>query len=487
MKVRIFIILTLFLISIETTTVHTAVTFQRFTVASGIHTPHGDWAGDIDGTSPSRCLDIFATINSPAQAIWYANSNDGRTWSAKNEIWTTPRNLYNYEIAGADFDDDGNMDAISVDLSLSDTSYLGISENLGGGVFTTKIIDTVEGRFRQMRAMDLDADNDIDIIITVNTSSSQPDIGAYWYENTGGLNFTRHFIGKCNPWKVDCFDDDGDGHLEVVVSEVWHGADSSAAPCQLILYKNDGTEIFTQFVLDTYTTKSAGVRCADLNSDGKTDIVCGDIISGMMYWYENMGSNSFTKHIIDNACPDVDGIDVGDFEPDGDMDIVAAGRSYWFRWYENDGTGTFTPHVIDNQYEKFDLPYVTYLDGDTCPDIILTETSSDGHIFAYLNSCADLNTEETSSIPTNKYLKTPSLINSNLVTLEYGIEKTTNMKIELIDITGRTVKVIENSNRKKAGAYKTNWKLNEEPNGIYFLRLDTKDNFHIVKKITIIR
>ena len=366
------------------------VTFTKVTVGSGLlYVPHGDWAGDIDGTSPPHTLDIFATMGF-GEAVWYANLGNGTSWSAKNLIWTAPVNLCNFEIAGADLDKDGDMDAVSCDFGSgsSDISYLAVHTNTGGSAFTTKIIGNVDGGFRQMRLEDVDNDDTLDIVVSVNTKFSQSDIGVYWYENTGGMNFIEHFIGKCNAWKVDCFDDEPqDGHLEIVVSETYHGSGSTTDPCRLIFYKNDGFEFFTPTTLDTYAERAAGVRCAELNNDGKIDIISGNAISGVLYWYENMGSSSFTRHTIDNNCPDIDGIDVGDFEPDGDMDIVAAGRDYWFRWYENDGNGNFTPHTIDTEYEKFDLPYVTYLDGDTCPDIVLTEASIMGHVFAYLNPC----------------------------------------------------------------------------------------------------
>ncbi len=487
MRVCIFVILALVSVQVSGRT----VTFNRYTVDSLVPMPHGDWAGDIDGTSPPYQLDIFATITVPAQAVWYANSNFGKSWSARKDVWTTPRDLYNLEIAGADFND-GDIDAISVDLALANgtVSSLGFSDNLGGGIFTTKIIGTLEGRIRQMRPADVDNDSDLDIVATVNTQHSQADIGLYWYENTGGMNFTEHFIGKCNPHKVDCFDDDGDGHLEIVVSEHWHGSGSTTDPCRLILYKNDGFEVFTPIVLDnTYGLGGAGVRCAKFDNDLAVDIVAGSMDAGILYWYRNNGGNNFTRHIIDNNCPELDGIDVGDFEPDGDMDIVAAGRDYWFRWYENDGNTppNFIPHTIDAEYENFDLPYVTYLDGDTCPDIVLTEDSNNGHVFAYLNPCDPSGIEETEITPTNTYLKVPSLISSESVNLEYGIEERGDVRLEVIDITGRTVQVIENSGYKEPGAYKINWNLIGEPNGIYFLRLEAGNHLPVVKKITVIR
>jgi len=475
------------------------VTFTRVTVDSNRNTPHGNWAEDIDGNSPQYALDIFATIGYAGEAVWYENIGSvGTSWSSKHLIWTATANPYNFEIAGADLNGDGYVDAVSTDfgVSSSSTGYLALHINNGTSPvsFTTTILDNVSGRFRQMRLRDVNGDGNTDIVIAVNTQQSQAGIGVYWYKNDGNLNptFTRHKIGNANAWKVDCFDDEGDGHLEIVVSECSHGSGDSLAPCRLIFYKNNGSELFTPIVLDSSFPAgfgeigAAGVRCADFDEDGRTDIICGDISNGKFYWYKNNGGSSFTRNTIATDCPNIDGMDVGDFQPDGHIDIVAAGRNYWFRWYENDGNANFTPHTIDTDYKYFDLPYVSYFDGDTCPDIVLTEASSSGHIFVYLNSCPTTGTEETELTPNKNWLKVPSLVSSGSVNLEYGIEKTTSVRLELIDIMGRLVQVLDESPSREPRTYRTGWNIQKEPNGIYFLML-TGDNLHIVKKVIVLR
>ena len=474
------------------------VTFTRVTVDSNRNTPHGVWAEDIDGNSPQYALDIFATIGYAGEAVWYENIGSvGTSWSSKHLIWTATANPYNFEIAGADLDGDGDVDAVSTDfgVSSSSTGYLALHINNGTSPvsFTTTILDNVSGRFRQMRLRDVNGDGNTDIVIAVNTQQSQAGIGVYWYENDGNLNptFTRHKIGNANAWKVDCFDDEGDGHLEIVVSERFHGSSSTTANQRLIFYKNNGSEIFTPTTL--YSTSSggvedgvAGVGCADLDNDGKIDIISGNSTNGNLFYYKNLGSGSFIEHIIESStCSRMDGIDIGDFEPDGDIDIVVAGRNYCFKWYENDGNGNFTPHTIDTEYKMFDLPYVSYFDGDTCPDIVLTEASSSGHIFVYLNACPT-GTEETELTPNKNWLKVPSLVSSGSVNLEYGIEKTTSVRLELIDIMGRLVQVLDESPSREPRTYRTGWNIQKEPNGIYFLML-TGDNLHIVKKVIVLR
>ncbi|MDD2889331.1 MAG: FG-GAP-like repeat-containing protein [bacterium] len=492
----------IFFSSVFTTTTNArVVTFTRVTVASGLNVPHGDWTGNIDGTSPKYELDIFATVAVSKTAVWYANTNKGKTWSASNLIWNSP--YYNQEIAGIDLNNNGTIDAVSTDDNTAATglSYLLLHTNSGGGTFTTTDINSsgISGLFRQMRFGDMEGDGDIDIIVAVNTNrfyTTQTATGVYWYENTGNLNFTPHLIGFCNAWKIDCFDNDvpKDGHLDIVVTECYHGNLDTTANCKLILYKNNGSESFSPYIIDNtlgppnyiQSSGGAGVRCADFNNDGLIDIASGNASTGVFYWYKNTGGNSFQRYTIDANCTAIDGIDVGDFEPDGDMDIVVAGRSYWFRWYENDGSGNFTSHTLSTDYQLFDLPYVSYLDGDSCPDIVLTESSSSGHIFAYLNPCPGGNIEETESKNEN-YLNFPSVVKGSFAKIMFQIKNETNIELEITDITGRIKDVILERNNCPPGIYETLWNTGKNSAGVYFVTLKAGNNSVITKKITYIK
>lgn len=476
------------------------VTFNRKTVGSGLSYPHGDWAGNIDGTSQKYERDLFATIGVGRQAAWYANTNKGATWSVNN-IFTSTSPYYNWEIAGTDLDKDGDVDAVSTDDNNTATglSYLLLHTNTGGGTFTTTDINSagMSGLFRQIRFGDLNNDGDVDIIVAVNTNrffTSQTNVGVYWFENNGNMTFTQHLIGFCNAWKVDCFDNDvpADGHLEVVVSEYYHSDLDTMLNCELILYRNNGSEVFTPFILDNSfapgsqpsNSGGAGVRCADFDKDGLIDIVSGNASAGIFYWYENIGGNSFSRHTIDNNCSCIDGIDICDFEPDGDMDVAVAGRNYWFRWYENDGNGNFIMHTIDTQYQLFDLPYVSYFDGDSCCDIALTEASSSGYVFVYLNPCPGGSVEE-SSVLEKGWLKVPSVIKKGNVKLSFKISNNADVRLEIRDVTGRLVDLILDKTSCNPGVYTANWNNSGKPNGIYFLILKA-GNSSAEKKVILI-
>jgi len=120
------------------------------------------------------------------------------------------------------------------------------------------------------------------------------------------------------------------------------------------------------------------VAC-DLDGDGRLDVVAGP------YWLENTGDGKFTPHLLAEGYKKVARTAVADINGDGKPDVVAAEenvswpakRSYYARvaWLENTGDPRhrgFTPHVVDRIVCPHSLS-VADLDGDGKPEIVAAE------------------------------------------------------------------------------------------------------------------
>ncbi|MDD5528842.1 MAG: FG-GAP-like repeat-containing protein [bacterium] len=474
------------------------VVFLRYTIDSVLLTPHGDWAGDVQNDNPVRAYDAFATTAGGKNVAWYSNNSLGTTWGPKNIIYTTSDKMCT-EVCAGQLDADNWIDAVSSFVRSDSISYsfLAIHKNNGNGTFTTTRLDSLKTRLRQIRIVDINNDGLRDIIVAGSPPRSSwiQESGVYWYRNNGGMSFTRNFIATATTWKIDAFDNvDGDKHLDIIASEEFFSGQDTSAAARILLFKNNGAEGFSQVIIESNLGRhlgdppgGGGLRCADFNKDGKVDIVAGSSYNGILYWYKNNDGTSFTRNVMDNNASRVDGIDVGDFDTDGNMDVVACGRNSWIRWYKNNGNETFSMNSIDTQFPLFDLPYVTYLDGDTCPDIVVTEaTSTSGWVFAYLNHCEAGVRENTMPFPQYNWLKATSIANNNSVNITFEIKNKSKIKLEAIDITGKVTDVLVNNYYDK-GTYTTTWNTINTPNGTYFLSLKSGNNPTVTKRITIVK
>lgn len=116
-------------------------------------------------------------------------------------------------------------------------------------------------------------------------------------------------------------------------------------------------------------------RAADLNGDGQLDVF-GSTGHGVgIFWF---AAPAWTRHVIDADLRDVHAFDAADLDGDGDID--AAGCSFSakvVRWWENLGAGKFVPHDLDtgNEQQAYDLK-IADLDGDGRRDILLAGRQS---------------------------------------------------------------------------------------------------------------
>ena len=121
-------------------------------------------------------------------------------------------------------------------------------------------------------------------------------------------------------------------------------------------------------------------RAADLNGDGQPDVFGSTGHGQGIYWYE---APAWKRHVIDADLRDVHAFDIADLDGDGDMD--AAGCSFSakvVRWWENLGGGKFTAHDIDttNDQQAYDLKIVD-LDGDGRKDLLLAGRQSNNAVW----------------------------------------------------------------------------------------------------------
>jgi hypothetical protein len=458
------------------------------------------WGANIQNNPTPFTNDIIATIVGEGEVVWYKNLGAGTRWEKK--LIFVNLNFYPFEVAVGDLNKDGNEDVVAayLDYTSLDSSWVIVNINQGNGDSWTqrRLVPRFDGMPRQLRVADVNGDNHLDVVVAVNADSvsKYPDYGVYWWENNGNMGFTRHKIGNANAWKVWTYDEEGDGKLEIIVSEQFFGR-AEGEPCRLVLYKNNGNN-FTEKIIDENlgntmnpVPRGGGVVAYNFDSDGEIEIISGSHDRGVIYFYKKRSSGDYRREkTIDSDAPEFDGIDICDFDLDGDMDFVACGRAGWISWYKNNGEGEFEEILIDDSYRFFDLPYITYLNGDSCCDIGVSvaplTSSGDGRVIVYLHLCGATGVEERKIKGEENRLSIPSIIKEGMVEISYKVEERGNVEVEIFDITGKRVKLLVNDEYCiQPGVYNLKWNVTCGT-GVYFVKLKNNE-YKEIKKIIIIR
>ena len=269
---------------------------------------------------------------------------------------------------------------------------------------------------------DVDGDGTKELMVTTNEPLSAKSTNNVWsYENTGSTDKpVFSYVGNkffaydesidVGTRSAPTFTDiDNDGDQDLIIGTNGDFAVTKYFSDRLVLYKNIGKVAgrcvfeladtnFLQLSKDTPVI-SITPTFADLNNDGKKDLILGDLNGYLLYYVNNsVGTNyNFTLQPRNFG-----NIDVGsnaspvfyDMDKDGDLDLICGTRNGFLRYYANTGTASVpqfsnTPTidtlgkikvnhsiVAINGYTYYDAtgyatPAIYDLDGDSNPELIV--------------------------------------------------------------------------------------------------------------------
>ncbi|HEY9154888.1 MAG TPA: VCBS repeat-containing protein, partial [Opitutaceae bacterium] len=142
---------------------------------------------------------------------------------------------------------------------------------------------------------DLDGDGWKDILVCDGRRNR-----VSWIRQTSKGVFSEEDIGEpvLGPAHVEVADLNGDGHLDVLVASMGVIPPSNEKIGSVIVLMNDGKNHFHNKVIVDKISRVTYVNAADLNKDGKLDLVVGAFgyVEGEIRWLENIGNGEFRSH-----------------------------------------------------------------------------------------------------------------------------------------------------------------------------------------------
>lgn len=200
--------------------------------------------------------------------------------------------------------------------------------------------------------------------------------------------FEEQDIGDtiAGPVHLEVSDLNGDGHLDVLVAAMGVIPPNNVKTGAVVVLVNDGANHFTNRVLLEDVPRVTYVAAADLNQDGRLDLVVGEFgyIEGEIRWMENLGDWQFKSHqLLD--LPGTIHAPVADLNGNGNLDIVAlvSQDSEEVHAFMGDGHGHFRDRILygstNKDYGSSGL-CIGDVNKDGRPDIVYT--NGDGFDYA---------------------------------------------------------------------------------------------------------
>jgi RHS repeat-associated protein len=305
---------------------------------------------------PANASQTFAII-APLQFAFFDS------WATGSGPWG---------VAAGDFGNDGKADVAVLNTGDNTISLLfgaGDGSLVAGGALTG-------GNFPQTVAIgDLNGDGHPDLVVA-NARDNTIKIYLGNGNNTFAPPQTRSVRGS--PTALALADLNGDGKLDLVVANGYTGdySGNSTVGSSVEVFIGNGDGTFQPSTVYSVISNAQGVAIADVNADGKPDIVVTIGFSNAFYTLLGRGDGTFTTGVGYATGASPGPIAVADFNGDGKRDVIVANtQAGTLSLFLGNGNGTFAAPSTISVDTAIQGMVVADFNGDGRPDVAVTTPS----------------------------------------------------------------------------------------------------------------
>jgi hypothetical protein len=364
---------------------------QPISLGSGAVVPVGIVAADFDGDGDADlAVAGYGYVGSGSSVILLRNNGNG-TFAAPVSF---PSGAGPYDLAVGDVTGDGRPD-----LVIGHENYrVTVLANDAAGGFAAPVTYTVGGTyagplFPSVALGDVDRDGDLDVLYG-NTRTWDGNLTGHIVQlrndGTGALTRAADIPlvwYSAGPADLATADLNGDGAVDIIGAAY----DGRTADGVYMIY-NDGTGGFGPATRYPAGQITSAVAAADINGDGRLDVLTADSYSNAVTVRYNPVSGPFPLVADEFVAYGQVFQDAGDIDGDGDLDLFTSGPHPSHASgviLRNDGTGHFpNPIEIVNGQDGVTAGVLRDLNGDGRPDLLFNNanTSSQYDFFTAMNN-----------------------------------------------------------------------------------------------------
>lgn len=272
-----------------------------------------------------------------------------------------------------DVDRDGDPDFIGARYMPGLLVWLECPEDPTAGSWTARIIDDRLNGIHGVLRGDVDGDGRPDLLANSAQPTGEFPNSAAWLktpDDPRSAQLWQRFVFANNdaPGLSHYFgfgDVNGDGRPDIALAAKGGDQDPSGLGEWFAWWEapQDPTQPFTKHVLPGRHPGATNIQQADLNGDGRVDLLASRGHGIGLIWFENP---TWDIHEVNTNLRSPHCLQVVDLDGDGDIDAATcAYESEIAAWFENDGRGNFTTHVIGRNQAAYDIRAVDMdVDGD---------------------------------------------------------------------------------------------------------------------------